>query len=115
MSKEIKAPEGAKSKVTVSTGKVIFFREPKILDYEQATRKAKLKDGGIDEILLMKDFAQRLIVGVYRKNGDRIITHDTGRLLREEGVFNYQEVIEITNCVSELLAGIEKKGKYEKL
>lgn len=115
MENKVKAPEGAKSKVTVSTGKQIYFREPKVIDYEQATRKARLKDGGIDEIVLMKDFAQRLIIAVYRKNNDRIILHDTSRLLREEGTFNYQEIIEITNCVSELLAGIEKKGKFERL
>ena len=115
MEKKLEVPAGAKSKITVSTGKQIFFREPKIIDYEQATRRAKLKEGGIDEILLMKDFAQRLIIAVYRKNGERIITHDTDRLLREEGIFNYQEVIEITNCASELLAGIEKKGKFEVL
>lgn len=115
MSIEIKAPEGAKSKVTVSTGKVIFFRQPKIIDYEQACRTARSKDRGLDEILLLKDFAERLIIAVYRKNAERIIIHNTKNILREEGVFNFQEVNEITNCVTELLEGIEKKGKFERL
>ena len=107
-------PKNAKSKITTSTGKVVFFREPKVYDWEQSCQRAKIGKN-TDELLLAKDFTERLIVGIFRANGEQIKCINTQGVLRKDDIFNFLEVLEITKSATNLFEGFEKEGKFERL
>lgn len=71
MSESIKAPEGASKKVTLETGRVLYFRAPKFSDLRQASQIAS-NDGGFEPLKYLEEIIQILAIALYRNNGEEV-------------------------------------------
>ena len=107
--------QDAVKKATLSSGKVVYFRQAKVIDQEQAIRQATREgdDGNLNAVVYAKDYTERLIIAIKRKNGDDIKFYDSKGLLRKEGVFSFEEIIELTNVAQALMTNLEKKAILE--
>ena len=113
----IRPPKNAQKEVILSTGKIIFLRKPKLRDQENAVGLATDKEGKVNALRLSKELVTCRILAVYRKNGEKIKYTDLEALslLREEGVFSYEEVIELLAIVGEENQEVQKKGQIKAL
>ena len=114
---DIKPPKNAQKQVILSTGKIIFLRKPKLRDQENAVGNATDETGKVNPLTLSKELVTCRILAVYRKNGEKIKYTDLEALslLRDEGVFSYEEVIELLATVGEENQEVQKKGQIRAL
>lgn len=96
-------------KVTLSSGKVVLFREMKI-KYQNLALKAVGNKAGENQALLGALMQQELLkILIVQVNGNAI---DPKSMEDLDSVFNYQEFLECGKFVGELMGGSEL-GKYQ--
>ena len=104
----------ANKELTLSTGKKLYFRKPKVIDHDQALAYAT-REGDVDGMLFSKDYLQRLLIAVQRKNNEFIKLNPGINIFRQEGVLNFEEISEVVNSFEDLGLLSKKKGVVKTL
>lgn len=98
------------TKVTLSSGKIVHLREPKIKDQELATRSAAGRSGGDNAYVLataiQKEMLKLLIVDVDGKKRSAAELEDL------DSLFSYRDYFELGSVVNKL-TGADDLGKYQ--
>ena len=111
-------PKLAKKKVTLSTGRIVLFREPRMEDQLMAS---KLVEDGVvkNPFKYQYEFFNLVILQVRRANGEIIHREPGDHYFGKDGVFSYKEGLEILANSDKILEGVDedtlKKTKIENL
>lgn len=96
------------TKYTLSSGKEIYFREPKIIDTEEAAKSAGKLAGNDNQahlmILIQKEMIKRLLVQVDDK---RLTALDRNNL---DSLFTFKEYNQVSTAIQHLIEDGESEG-----
>ena len=100
------------TKATLSTGKIVLLREPKIRDQELATRSAASKSNSDNALVvatnIQKEMLKALIVDVAGAKPSPAQLEDL------DSLFSYREYLELSSVINQLAGGdSEKKSTTE--
>ena len=80
---DIKTPEGAKVKVTLDTGRVLFFRESTFRDMRLASEISTKSEGNFDAWEYVMEIVKSTIIALHRKNGEAVDINNREKLFDE--------------------------------
>lgn len=107
-------PKGAKRKVTLDTGRILYFREPKFSDVRQASQIATSPQGAFDSMVCAQELVQLLCVGVKRKNGEYVDITNKDKFFDE--ILSFDEASQILQNPDVIGLDLKKKPpEVEKL
>ena len=107
--KESPAPEHAGClEIKLSSGKRLIFRQAKMSDQRECSRIAT-KDGKTDFQYLGELFLVRLLVAMYRANGEKIDPIDRPNFWADDKYLSYGEMLELQNCADDIIQPPSKK------
>ncbi len=90
---------------TLTTGKKIYFREPKIKDSEDATKAAAKEADGDNTVLMLlaqKEMLKVLMVQIDTKKVTALMRNDL------DAVFSYKEYQQVQTCLQHFISDGEE-------